>query len=123
MSDFCQRMWGFHMGGHGVKYWEAINALNTAYEGIKPDDFVEMNLWWDECGISFMREKEMLKAPKYSLVKERKQAHSKDFFDTHAKGIASDCRKHWKPKCEAEQHCHQDHAPFHPGSPLQRIYV
>lgn len=100
MSDFCENVWGFNMGEHGQKYWEAINAYNTAYEGITVEDFVEMNEWWDELAIRFMH-KEPLKVVPDTYTFERQRENADDFQEK-ATEIKNDIRKHWRGQSKAK---------------------
>ena len=63
MSEFCEHVWGFHMGDHGGEYWRAINAYNADYHGITVEDFTEMNVWIDEQAIRFMHQEPLKVIP------------------------------------------------------------
>ena len=108
MSDFCERLWGFHMSGHGEVYWRAINAYDTSYEGIRPEDFCELNHFWDERCISFITKNGIMSVPYYKYDPDKEFAAAKDFHQRH-KDVVKDIRGHWKRQNGAAQGNHLDH--------------
>ena len=48
MGAFLDEFWGFNPDEWAVKYWKGVNAYNWTYEGIKPEDFIECWISWDQ---------------------------------------------------------------------------
>ena len=43
MGEFLHAYWGYNMGDDFAgKFWKAINAYDSSYKGITPEDFIEL---------------------------------------------------------------------------------
>ena len=78
MGDLCPAAWGFHAGDFAIKYWRAMNAYDSSYKGITPEDFTELDHWFDEQSILWL-DAPKRKVPDYSFNPKAKCAHAEDF--------------------------------------------
>ena len=51
--EFLTKMWGGAPHDWAKKYWKGINALNSSYEGVSADDYIECWIMWDKMGMDF----------------------------------------------------------------------
>ena len=51
MRAFLKELWGIDFGDVAEKQWEAMDAYDESYDGIKYQDFIELRHYWDECAI------------------------------------------------------------------------
>lgn len=107
LGGFLQDYWGFNPGEFAHKYWKAVNAYNKDYEGIKPEDFVECWILFDERGMDFFQEPNVDQEQPYSWdVNQRDrimEENSTENFGELAGEMFQDIKNHWKPKPRNEQ--------------------
>ena len=51
MRAFLKELWGMDFEDLAEKQWEAMDAYDESYDGIKCQDYIELRHYWDECAI------------------------------------------------------------------------
>ena len=95
IGGFLQQYWGSDMGDWGKKYWRAVSAYDSSYEGIKPEDFVECWIDWDRQGMDFFSEPDV----KEEFVPKQNIEHA-DNFEELRNDIVKDIRNHWSSRID-----------------------
>lgn len=109
LHDFCQTQWGFNPGQEwGEKYWKAINAYDSTYEGIKVEDYLECWIYFDRKGVEMLFTPDK-KFPYYKYDPESKTG----ITDPKACGLVKDLVDKiiddWRDKPKHEKYKHMNH--------------
>ena len=84
-----------------------MNAYDSSYRGITPEDFTELNHWFDEQGILFLDKLDRAKNspekefPTYKFDPERVKPKAHNYQEL-LDDVANDTRNHWKNKSKCE---------------------
>ena len=95
IGKFFHQYWGSDLGDWGKKYWRAVNAYDSSYEGIKPEDFVDCWILWDRQCMDFFSEPDL----KEEFVLKQNIEHA-DNFEELRNDIVKDIRNHWSSRID-----------------------
>ena len=95
-GNFLEEYWGFNPGKEwSTKYWNAVDAYCREYKGIKPEDFVECWINFDERGMDFFKEPEIGLAKDFCYDENPEMPHKSEEYQGLCDSIVSDIFGHW----------------------------